>query len=134
VVYRDAFKEYVFESRGIVTIPDGEVAGVESAVHVDVPGQLRQIDVVVQVRHPSFGDLLITLVGPDGVEVLLSHQAYSASQEVELHFESTTHKGIASLLGKPARGKWALRLKDLVSVDEGSLLHWSLTVEVATPP
>jgi len=133
VVYRDAFREYLFELSEHRTIPDGDLVGVEAPVDVDVAGTLRNIEVVVQVRHPSAGDLLISLIGPDGKEVLLSHQAYSASRDLELKFESTTHRGIASLLGKPAHGCWTLRTKDLVSVDEGTLLYWSLKIEVAMP-
>ena len=112
----------VFSSSTGVSIPDNGSA-VESSIAVsgrtgNAPSALK---VGVDITHTYRGDLVITLVAPDGTTYPLKASSSSdAAADV-----NTTYTVDAS--SEAANGTWKLRVQDVASSDTGRINGWKLT-------
>ncbi|GGU16176.1 serine protease [Lentzea flava] len=104
------------------TVPDQD----SITVALDVTACGRKIatnaTVRVQAEHPFRGDLSVRLVTPSGTEVVL-REANSADNAVNL--DQTFPLSLSTL---DANGTWKLIVRDNFSLDEGSLVGWTLTL------
>ncbi|MFI6095082.1 S8 family serine peptidase [Lentzea sp. NPDC051213] len=76
----------------------------------------------VQAEHPFRGDLSVRLITPSGTEVVL-REANAADNAVNL--DQTFPLSLSTL---DANGTWKLVVRDNFSIDEGSLVGWTLTL------
>jgi subtilisin-like proprotein convertase family protein len=114
---------------GIVNIPDN--GSVESTNLVLSPGNIGQVQVMVDIVHPFRGDLEITLIHPDGTQVRLKDPDVSDDgEDVQTTYPDLTAPvgNLATLLGKPIAGNWRLRVRDAYPEDAGWIDHWSLAL------
>jgi extracellular elastinolytic metalloproteinase len=113
-----------------VPIPDGDANGIRQRLHVDAMGQVKRLEVAVDIEHPYVGDLRIVFVAPDGRRVLLQDRQGAAGQNLVRTYSSDKHAGLRALAGLPAAGDWTLWVADLTRDDVGSLRRWSLRLQV----
>src|SRR5262249_41011843 len=71
-------------------IPDADVAGVRSAVDLTASGVVADISVTVDITHTYRGDLVVTLVSPDGRTAVVHNRAGGSSRNLK---ETWTSQG-----------------------------------------
>ncbi|WP_329333420.1 S8 family serine peptidase [Streptomyces sp. NBC_00663] len=111
-----------YSSTSAVAIPDNSSA-IESSIAVsgrtgNAPSALK---VAVDITHTYRGDLVISLVAPDGTVYTLK----SASSSDSADNVNTTYTVDAS--SETANGTWKLRVQDTAAQDTGTLNSWKLT-------
>ncbi|WP_329269552.1 S8 family peptidase [Streptomyces sp. NBC_01451] len=112
----------VFSSTTAVSVSDNGAA-VESSIAVtgrtgNAPSALQ---VGVDITHTYRGDLVITLVAPDGTTYPLKASSTSDSADNV----NTTYTVDAS--SETANGTWKLRVQDVAASDTGKINSWKLT-------
>ncbi|MDZ4755484.1 MAG: S8 family serine peptidase [Phycisphaerae bacterium] len=121
------------------SIPDNNATGVTSFLPVAwLTNTLTEVDISVNVTHTYKGDLRITLIHPDGTQVILHNQTGGATDNVITTFDTLTipAQSLTAFVGKAPNGTWQLKLQDLAAQDVGTLHAWSLIVKTGTtaPP
>jgi subtilisin-like proprotein convertase family protein len=128
-----------------VSIPDDSPVGAESTIVVTDDNVIEDVNVTVNVTHTFDGDLVLSLIGPDGTEVVLSDRNGSSGN----NFTNTTFDDEASTPisggsapftgsfrpdepltafdGKVATGTWRFRVEDQAGADVGTIDSWSIT-------
>lgn len=103
-----------------VSIPDGNVAGVESTVEINSDVVIEAVQVKVTGEHTSTRDVAIELISPAGTRSVLmtprtgtivGRNGFNDMQMLSNHF-----------YGEPAQGQWTLRLIDTQGQDESFVL------------
>jgi aminopeptidase S len=108
-----------FENLNDVPIPD--VSTVESPITVTgVPGNApAALSVGVDIRHTFSGDLIVSLVAPDGSNFVLSNRAGGSADNIIATFTVNASAEVAN-------GTWRLRVRDAAAQDVGTINSWSL--------
>ena len=143
-----------YSSGGLATaIPD--VSTIEVPLTVSDVGAIADVNVRVRLNHTWDGDLILTLVHPDGTTVTLSNRragegdnygsganscagtftvfddaAATAISAGSAPFAGTFRPEVAlsALNGKPSNGTWKLRIQDAAAQDTGTLGCWELQI------
>jgi hypothetical protein len=104
-----------------VTIPD--VSTVESAISITGCAGNAAVNSTVEVHivHTYRGDLVVSLVAPDGTVYTLLNRSGGSADNVDQIF--TTNLSLEA-----ASGTWRLRVQDAASLDTGFLDSWSLNL------
>ncbi|MBP7148773.1 MAG: proprotein convertase P-domain-containing protein [Acidobacteria bacterium] len=128
-------------------IPDNTT--VTSTVTVTDTSLVQDVNVVLSLTHTFDGDLTLTLIGPNGVRVVLSNRRGSSGDNFTgTTFDDQATTPIASgsapfsgsyrpdeplsgLNGIPANGAWQLEVKDNAGGDTGTLTAWQLVLTSA---
>jgi subtilisin-like proprotein convertase family protein len=110
---------------------------------------VADVNVTLDITHTYDSDLTLTLIGPNGVSVLLSqfnggsgdnYTSTTFDDEAPVPIAAGTApfsgsfrpQGLLSALdGIPANGTWQLQVTDSASQDVGTLNSWSLRLEYA---
>jgi serine protease AprX len=102
--------------------PINDNTTIESPITVTgVPGNApATLKVGVNITHTYIGDLVVTLVAPDGSLYVLHNRAGGSADNIV-----TTYTVNAS--SEVANGTWKLRVSDQANIDVGTLNRWSLT-------
>lgn len=119
-----------FERNPAVVIPDANPAGVTDIINITESAKVRAAMVSVNISHTYRGDLKVTLVAPDGSEVLLHNRQGGSRDNLVTSYTVTDTPALAGLAGKAALGNWMLRVYDLASTDTGKLNRWALTLDL----
>jgi serine protease len=111
---------------------------------------IRDLSVQVSASHPNDGTVRISLIGPDGTQVVLfNRRGGSGNDFVNTIFDdeapNSVWRGTAPFAGsykpeyvlnafdgKSAKGTWSLVIDDIFPSEPGRLSAWSLTVEPAS--
>jgi subtilisin-like proprotein convertase family protein len=103
--------------------PIRDNATVEQAIDVTPRGALEAVGIHVRLRHTYIGDLKVSLVHPDGTEVLLHDRAGGGADDLdlELGLGGQAHAQLEALKGKEVAGRWKLVVRDEASSDVGTL-------------
>jgi uncharacterized repeat protein (TIGR01451 family) len=127
-----------------VAIPDFDPNGASSAISVADAKQVVDVDVRIHITHTYDGDLSISLIAPNGTEVMLSDQhGGSGGNYEDTVFDDEAANAIASgsapfagsyrpdsplsvLDGITSSGTWRLRVVDRLGDDVGTIDSWSL--------
>lgn len=130
-----------------IPIPDEDF--IESTIDVVGPGTLTDLNVIVDINHPFDPDLVITLVAPNGDQILLANgrgddqgfnyfntrfddqAALPISNLSSLNGANGSFRPeqtLASINGLPAAGTYTLRIQDTTAGNVGDigLLFWQL--------
>ncbi|HEU5179706.1 MAG TPA: S8 family serine peptidase [Candidatus Polarisedimenticolia bacterium] len=144
-----------YSSGGIaVLIPD--LTTVESSIVIPDAGVVGDVNVKVRLDHTFDGDLVISLVAPDGTVVNLSNLRGSSGDNfgtgnndcsgTSTVFDDSAGTSIAAgappyagsftpeqplsaLNGKTITGTWKLRISDTANIDTGTLGCWGLEID-----
>jgi serine protease len=103
-------------------IPDNDSAGVRSTINVSLNKPIGTLTLNTNITHTYRGDLVATLIGPDGTQYLLSNRSGGSADNLVL---SGT---IPSAAGKQSGGNWQLLVQDLAARDVGKINSFSLTI------
>jgi subtilisin-like proprotein convertase family protein len=116
-----------------VRIPDNDFAGVTLSTTVTDPRLIERISVAVDIAHSARGDLRISLIAPDGTELVLQNLSLDQAHDIHAVFgrDAVPVNSLDVLRGRPAAGEWRLRITDLRVRDEGTVLSWSLVIQFA---
>jgi subtilisin-like proprotein convertase family protein len=132
-----------------MAIPDLGIAISPITVPQDVT--VRSIQVRINIQHPFDGDLYIHLVAPNGIDILLSNRKGGAGDNYQnTLFDDNAPTSIrngtapfagsyqpesqlSNLIGMDAKGTWRLWVEDRSAGDVGTLLSWSLYINVNAP-
>ncbi len=138
------------------TIPDNNATGVSSSVFVAERGRIKDLNVTLPspgILHPSDGDLVIDITGPDGTTVRLADHVRGPDYQGH-SFSGTTfddeavnnisqgsapfagnfrpqNDQLSRFDGKSRRGTWTLRVRDLFAGDTGTLRAWGVATQKA---
>ncbi|MBM3976455.1 MAG: hypothetical protein FJ299_05640 [Planctomycetes bacterium] len=113
-------------------IPDNNATGVSSVLPVSgLAGALTDANVSVAITHPYKGDLRVTLIHPDGTQVILHNQSGGSADNISTTYDTLTApaQSLSVLNGKTPNGTWQLRVHDLAAQDIGTLTAWSLELK-----
>lgn len=114
-----------------VAIPENNSAGLSSFLEVTDKGVIRKIYVRVDIAHPFRGDLRIDLIGPDGTTVNLQQPSLERGTDLHATFGLTAEPAepLSVFHGRPAQGQWTLVVRDVRSLDRGTLLSWAVLIQ-----
>ncbi|MBB5868106.1 X-Pro dipeptidyl-peptidase [Allocatelliglobosispora scoriae] len=105
-----------------VAIPDAGAA-VESTITISgCPGTASASSTAeVHIIHPYRGDLVVSLVAPDGTSYSLSNRSGGSADDIHQTYP-------VNLSSETANGTWRLRVQDAASADVGRIDTWTLTL------
>jgi subtilisin-like proprotein convertase family protein len=115
-----------------VNIPDNNPAGVERALTASAAGQVKDVEVSVDITHTYIGDLLVTLVSPAGTNVVLHQRAGGSADNLIKTYAAANTPGLQTLRGQQIQGTWKLKVADLDAIDVGKLNRWALKITPAS--
>jgi subtilisin-like proprotein convertase family protein len=118
------------------------------AIAINPAISINELAIELNIQHPSVGDLKITLIAPNGTEIVLvanrggagdnfvrtvfSTAAVNpiAAATAAFHgdFRADDDVGLAGLIGQNAKGYWKLKIEDTGTGDAGKLLSWGVYV------
>jgi subtilisin-like proprotein convertase family protein len=140
--------EIVDGSSPELSIPDGDLIGISSAVSISTPFPVLDVDVLVSIEHSYDDDIDIYLIGPDGTTVELStdNGGFGNDYDGSLFDDAAgtsivdgtapfsgafqPEQPLAAFNGKSAAGEWRLQVVDDSATDTGRLLSWQLQLTV----
>lgn len=104
-----------------VTIPDNTT--VESPLTItgcaSTPSTTSTVE--VHIVHTYVGDLVVSLVAPDGTVYALRNRTGGSADNIDATFT-------VNLSSETANGTWRLRVQDAASVDTGYINSWTLSL------
>jgi subtilisin-like proprotein convertase family protein len=110
-----------------VQIPD--LATVESPLRISgcAGNASAAATVEVHIVHTFIGDLIVSLVAPDGSSYILHNRAGGATRDINQTYT-------VNLSSEPADGTWRLRVQDAAPGDVGRIDSWSVNLTgIPTP-
>jgi M6 family metalloprotease-like protein len=111
-------------------IPDNNSTGVASAIALNQAGVARRIKAGIGITHTFIGDLEVELVSPSGDKALIHNRQGGNQDNIGQTYDSAANPALAALTGKPAAGKWELRVRDVDRQDVGKLDRWNIEIEL----
>jgi Zn-dependent metalloprotease len=104
-----------------VAIPDNTT--VTSAVTIGgcltAPSATSSVE--VHIKHTYIGDLVVTLLAPDGTAFVLHNRAGGSTDNIDQTYT-------VNLSGETADGTWTLSVRDAASADTGTIDSWTLSL------
>ncbi|MBN2383320.1 proprotein convertase P-domain-containing protein [bacterium] len=134
-----------------LAIPDpGETI---STLTVTDCGPISDLNVTVNIAHTAVGDLILSLVGPDSTEIILSaNNGSTGTNYTDTIFDDQASSSILSgtppftgsfqpeqplstFVGNNMTGNWSLKVVDSSgNAESGSITSWSMTIESSLEP
>jgi len=104
-----------------VAIPDNTTVNSTIAIAGCSGNASSTSTVEVHIVHTYIGDLVVTLVAPDGSTYVLSNRAGGSTDNID-----TTYT--VNLSTEVRNGTWTLRVQDAATADTGYINSWTLTL------
>ncbi|MFK8016555.1 MAG: proprotein convertase P-domain-containing protein [Gammaproteobacteria bacterium] len=117
----------VEESPG-VTIPDNAEGGIERSVTISQSGELKTVEIELDITHTYIGDLVVTLIAPSGASVVLHDRAGGFADNIIRSYTASDTRALDALIGESVRGNWRLNVSDRAGADQGKLNRWALKI------
>ncbi len=114
-------------------IPDG-TGSMTSSLTIGDTRAIAKVAVRVDIAHASRGDLVITLVAPNGTTVKLKDSSQTdRTPDVHATFgvDAPTVDPLDAFNGQSAGGTWNLVVSDVYAGDVGVLQGWNLLIDFA---
>jgi subtilisin-like proprotein convertase family protein len=110
-------------------IPDASGSATATATISGFTLPLANVQVWVEINHPSPAQLRVTLIGPDGTSVVLQNQTGRDEHPINAIYGKTsaTAQSLGAFAGKPANGTWTLKVEDLVAGVTGRIKAFAVT-------
>jgi subtilisin-like proprotein convertase family protein len=116
-----------------VAIPDG-TGSITSGLTIGDTRTIAKLAVRVDIAHTSRGDLVISLIAPNGTTVKLKDSSQTdRTPDVHATFglDAPAVDSLDVFSGQPANGTWKLVVSDVYAGDVGALQGWSLLIDFA---
>ena len=114
------------ESHPAAAIPDNDPAGVSDSMAIAASGDIKEVQVWVDITHTWIGDLQVKLTTPSGTGILLHDRSGGGQDNLIKTYSADNLAAIKSIAGQPAQGTWTLGVTDLAGRDVGKLNRWGL--------
>lgn len=111
-----------------VNIPDNNAQGITSAIAISDTGQLKDIQISIEIDHSFLGDLEINLIAPSNRRILLQSRTLGRNTRLQATYTLSTVPALRQLLNLPVRGNWQLSIVDRAAGDTGTLKGWQLNL------
>ncbi|MDD2385047.1 MAG: retention module-containing protein [Sulfurospirillaceae bacterium] len=137
--------EAVYSNETDMRIPESGTTGtIYSTIEVADGATITDLNVQIDLAHSYDQDLIITLIAPDGTEILLSNRHGGGGNDfIDTLFDDEASTSIGSayapfngvfrpdgdlsvLDGMDIQGTWTLRIEDVAHLDSGTLDYWAL--------
>ena len=105
-----------------ISIPDNNSTGIESSIYVPDSANVTEFKVTVDITHTYIGDLIVTLIAPDGSTATLSNREGGSADNIHKTWTLTADGGIE------IHGTWKLKVSDNAGYDTGTLDDWKLVI------
>ena len=112
------------ENRIKASIPDS--GSISDSISIKRNGNIRDIRISAQIKHPFISDISLSIAAPSGKEVLLRNRQMKNASNSNIVFQG---KILADLIGEQAKGNWTLTATDNASKDRGTLDSWSIEID-----
>lgn len=109
-------------------IPDGDLAGTTSALQVQEPDLIRDLEISLEIEHEFLGDLTLWLLPPWGEPIPLQSRGLGQLSQLKTIYSLENTSWLKSALNRPAQGEWRLKLIDQVPSSQGRLKTWQLNL------
>ncbi len=109
-------------------IPDNNEIGIAKSITFEASGQVKSVEVAVDITHTYIGDLKATIVSPKGTSIDLHNRFGTGQNNLIKNYSASTTPDLAKLSGESIKGKWTLKVADLAREDVGKLNRWSLKI------
>ncbi|WP_020519016.1 proprotein convertase P-domain-containing protein [Catelliglobosispora koreensis] len=104
-----------------VTIPDNTTVNSTIALSGCTGNGSSTAQIAVAIVHTYIGDLVVTLVAPDGSTYVLHNRTGGSADNINQTYT-------VNLSSEPKNGTWTLRVQDAASIDTGYINSWSITL------
>ena len=112
----------LFEKNDLnLTIPDASSSGVSTTFDVGDDVVIGDLSVFVSIRHKYLGEVRITIVDPQGNQVVFNPESQTSGQAI-FGRGGVVSPDLIKLRGKSAKGRWTLKFTDNASGDIGTVL------------
>jgi thermolysin metallopeptidase-like protein/proprotein convertase P-domain-containing protein len=112
------------DSSTVANLPINDNATIESTIVISgcdaTPSTVSTV--TVDIDHTWIGDLVVSLIAPDGTAYVLHNREGGSADNIKKTFPPI------DLSGETANGAWKLRVQDAASLDTGKLNSWGLTL------
>ncbi|HYB54086.1 MAG TPA: proprotein convertase P-domain-containing protein, partial [Thermoanaerobaculia bacterium] len=118
------------------TIPDGTGSASASIMISGFSGSIAGIQVWVQLDHPDPEQLLVTLTGPDGTQVVLHDHTGVSEQPINAIYGKTDvpKESLGAFQGHQANGVWTLTVEDTVADGSiGQIRNFAVLLQAGQP-
>jgi subtilisin-like proprotein convertase family protein len=126
----DTFVIIRHETSPILAIPDDEAAGVESVLHIEEEGLLKDIYIGIDIEHSYIGDLRVVLESPSAESVVLHDRQGGSSRDIIKTYDLDSYPRLSVFAGDRVQGDWTLSVSDHARVDTGKLMFWELEFSI----
>ncbi len=119
---------------------------VTSTISVTESGTISDVNIInLDISHTWVNDLIVSVISPDGTQVLLFNQLCSSHDNIHLNFDDDASKAyedipcpptnngnfqpleaLSKFTGKDIEGTWIISVQDLFNQDGGTLNGWDL--------
>ncbi|MGH3715579.1 MAG: M14 family metallopeptidase [Micromonosporaceae bacterium] len=110
-----------------VAIPDNTTVSSSIAIAECAGNASATATVDVNIKHTYIGDLVVSLVAPDGTSYVLHNRTGSGTDNIVKTYT-------VNLSSEVANGTWKLQVQDAASQDVGTLDTWTLNLGGGTTP
>ncbi len=82
----------------------------------------------MKINHSYIGDLNVTLVSPEGQEIVLHDRTGNSGNDISGNYPTTLtpKEPLSKLLNQQLDGAWTLKVADLAASDTGTLISWGI--------
>lgn len=116
------------QNRTTGPIPDNGTLSPPRTIEITRNVLITELDVTVELQHGRPADLVLTLIGPDTTEVVLSDRNPAAVGRLMYDDFATPEDSLAAFNGKLSAGIYTLRIEDKQAGQTGSFSNWSLSI------
>jgi subtilisin-like proprotein convertase family protein/subtilisin family serine protease len=111
-----------------VSIPDHDPNGIQRTLQTAESGQVRELEVTIDITHTYIGDLSVALLSPSGTSATLHHRAGRGTDNLIRTYTLATTPELQRLQGESIQGAWTLKVVDLEGSDVGKLNRWAMKI------
>ncbi|MBP0020790.1 MAG: S8 family serine peptidase [Cyanobacteria bacterium SBLK] len=113
-----------------LTIADNNSRGVTSKISIRETGNIKDIQVKVNLNHGFLGDIEVSLLAPTGEEILLQNRTLGSQTVLQKTYSLQTTPLFKKLKNRPCAGTWQLKITDFAVGDRGKLEEWELILRI----
>ena len=119
--------ELLLEHRPYRPIPSAGI--LEDILTCGLDAAIRELGLILEVRHTYHGDLHIDLIPPHGEPIRMFSAPGESGHGLSRSYHSDSDPGLFNhLIGTSAFGDWRLSIEDRTPAHSGVLVCWSLTI------
>lgn len=109
-----------------ISIPDNDPRGITDSLVTTRSGDVKELEVSVDISHTWIGDLKVTLTGPSGTTAVLHQRGGGSRDNLIARYDTVGTPDLTAFIGKLGQGTWTLRVSDNAGRDIGKLNAWGL--------